>query len=136
MEKKNSLHQLLQRNILNKLKRNNMKQTAVELLEEQLNAIRFDVDKNVLTFIDKSIKESKEIEKQQLTAEQIAKEHFRKQRDEGLLESNETIKKLIDALCSIATGEIVGNEKNYKDTVLIMRQIANEALETVKKIKD
>jgi len=41
-----------------------MKQTAVEWLEKELKAIRLDVDKNVLKFIDKSFEIAKEIEKQ------------------------------------------------------------------------
>lgn len=35
---------------------------------------------------------------------------------------------LLEALQSIATGEISGNTKNYKDTVFIMKQIAIEAI--------
>jgi hypothetical protein len=42
-----------------------MKTTAVEFLEKELNAIRLDVDKNVLKFIDKSFEIAKEMEKQQ-----------------------------------------------------------------------
>jgi len=40
--------------------------TAVELLEKKLVQIRLHVDKNVLKFIDTSIKEAKEMEKQQI----------------------------------------------------------------------
>lgn len=43
-----------------------MKQTAIEWLEENLNTIRFDVDKNVLKFIDKSIEQAKEMEKENM----------------------------------------------------------------------
>lgn len=39
--------------------------TAIEWLVEKLNAIRLDVDKNVLKFIDKSIEQAKEMEEQQ-----------------------------------------------------------------------
>jgi hypothetical protein len=42
-----------------------MKQTAVEWLEKELNAIRLDVDKNVLKFIDKSFEIAKGMEKEQ-----------------------------------------------------------------------
>ena len=42
-----------------------MKQSAVEWLEKELNAIRLDVDKNVLKFIDKSFEIAKEIENEQ-----------------------------------------------------------------------
>jgi hypothetical protein len=42
-----------------------MEKSAVEWLEKELNAIRLDVDKNVLKFIDKSFEIAKEIEKQQ-----------------------------------------------------------------------
>lgn len=40
--------------------------TAVEQLEKKLVQIRLHVDKNVLKFIDSSINEAKEIEKQQI----------------------------------------------------------------------
>ena len=40
--------------------------TPVEWLEKELKAIRLDVDKNVLKFIDKSFEIAKEIEKKQL----------------------------------------------------------------------
>lgn len=43
-----------------------MKTTPVEWLEKELNAIRLDVDKNVLKFIDKSFEIAKEMEKQQI----------------------------------------------------------------------
>lgn len=44
----------------------------------------------------------------------------------------EDIKKdLIKALEMIATGEIVGEPKNYKDSIFIVKQIASEALELV-----
>lgn len=39
--------------------------TAVEWLENELIVVRLDVDKSVLKFIDKSIKQAKEIEKEQ-----------------------------------------------------------------------
>jgi hypothetical protein len=42
-----------------------MKQSAVEWLEKELKAIRLDVDKNVLKFIDKSFEIAKEMEKEQ-----------------------------------------------------------------------
>ena len=45
-----------------------MKQTAVEWLEKELKAIRLDVDKNVLKFIDKSFEIAKEMEKEQIIA--------------------------------------------------------------------
>ncbi len=38
------------------------------------------------------------------------------------------IRKLEQALEEIATGEIVGEKFNYKDTVFIIKQIATEAL--------
>jgi len=43
-----------------------MTQTAVEWLDEKLNTIRLDVDRNVINFIDLSIQKAKEIENQQL----------------------------------------------------------------------
>ena len=42
-----------------------MKQSAVEWLDEKLNAIRLDVDRNVINFIDLSIQKAKEMEKEQ-----------------------------------------------------------------------
>ena len=39
--------------------------------------------------------------------------------------------KLINALMSIATGEIVGEELNLKDSLAIIRNIASEALNEV-----
>jgi hypothetical protein len=54
------------KNLLINLKTNKMKQTAVEWLEKELNAIRLDIDKNVLKFIDKSLEKAKEMEKQQI----------------------------------------------------------------------
>jgi hypothetical protein len=43
-----------------------MKKSAVEWLEKELNAIRLDIDKNVLKFIDKSFEQAKEIYKQEI----------------------------------------------------------------------
>lgn len=40
-------------------------QTAVEWLDEKLNAIRLDVDRNAINFIDLSLQKAKEMEKQQ-----------------------------------------------------------------------
>lgn len=48
---------------------------------------------------------------------------------ENLKETNVSENELLEALQSIATGEISGNTKNYKDTVFIMKQIAIEAIE-------
>jgi hypothetical protein len=42
-----------------------MKQSAVEWLDEKLNAIRLDVDRNAINFIDLSIQKAKEMEKEQ-----------------------------------------------------------------------
>jgi hypothetical protein len=56
-----------------------MKETAIEWLLEELN--------NGRHLTDKLIEQAKEMEKQQLKSEQIAKEHFIKQRDESLLEN-------------------------------------------------
>lgn len=54
-----------------------MKTTPVEWLEKELNAIRLDVDKNVLKFIDKSFEIAKEMEKeQQGYSEEDMKEAF------------------------------------------------------------
>lgn len=47
--------------------------TAIEWLVEKLNAIRLDVDKNVLKFIDKSIEQAKEMEEQQGYSEEEVK---------------------------------------------------------------
>ena len=38
-----------------------------------------------------------------------------------------------EALEQIATGEIAGESTNYKDTVYVMRQIASDALELLRK---
>jgi|GEM_PF-3102033 len=40
--------------------------------------------------------------------------------------------KLLDALQKIATGEIVGESKNYKDSLYIVRNIAKEAIRNSK----
>lgn len=37
--------------------------------------------------------------------------------------------KLLEALQQIATGEIVGESKNYKDSLYIVKEIAKEAIE-------
>ena len=45
--------------------------------------------------------------------------------------------KLLDALQQIATGEIVGEPKNYKDSLYIVKEIAKEAIEEYfKKLKN
>jgi hypothetical protein len=43
--------------------------------------------------------------------------------------------KLLQALQQIATGEIVGEPKNYKDSLYIVREIAKDAIEDYLKIK-
>lgn len=43
--------------------------------------------------------------------------------------------KLLEALQQIATGEIVGESKNYKDSLYIVREIAKEAIEEYLKNK-
>lgn len=42
--------------------------------------------------------------------------------------SDKDNKELIEALCSIATGFIVGERKNYRDSLQIVRDIAKDAL--------
>ena len=41
-----------------------------------------------------------------------------------------------EALEQIATGEIAGESTNYKDTVYVMRQIASDALELLRKAQE
>jgi hypothetical protein len=62
-----------------------MEQTAVEWLESEMLKPNLSM-KEIL-------KQAKEIEKQKLKAEKLAKEHFRKQRDEGLLEQSKMYSK-------------------------------------------
>jgi hypothetical protein len=56
--------------------------TAVEWMISKLPMVN-DND----PYLAELIEQAKEMEKQQLKSEQIAKEHFRKQRDESLLEN-------------------------------------------------
>lgn len=73
-----------------------MKQTAVELLIQKRE------EQGTLYFSD--FCEAKEMEKKQLKSEEIAKEHFRKQRDEGLLEQS---KMYSDNEVELITNEMV-----------------------------
>jgi hypothetical protein len=73
-----------------------MKQTAVEWLVEELNNIKVWTKNDIiLQKADILIEQAKEMEKQQIfdaqvdvLSEHIGMEHFRKQRDEGLLEQS------------------------------------------------
>jgi hypothetical protein len=64
-----------------------MKQTAVEWLESKFYEFETIYD-SLPAGLYKYTQQAKEMEKEQLKSEQIAKEHFRKQRDEGLLEQS------------------------------------------------
>lgn len=64
---------------------NTKQQSAVEWLFNELDNI-LELYPSEWEKVSKAVEQAKEMEKQQLQSEQIAKEHFRKQRDEGLLE--------------------------------------------------
>lgn len=81
---------------------NTKQQTAVEWLLNELDNI-LELYPSEWEKVSKAVEQAKEMEKQQLQSEQIAKEHFRKQRDEGLLEQAKEIEdqRMIDFLKSV-----------------------------------